>query len=374
MFNPKKLLNKPRFNKRSGVWEIRFSNGTDPHTGKRRRPIITHKTKAGVQAKAIEFIESQRKEQPQSSGMTLRDYLLPWYERGIHAWEPRTQELYLHLINDHLLPSLGHMPLEDIKSMHVGDMMAQMAAKDIAVTANQSRRLLGQALDDALNDELIRRNPVKSVKRVKEHPREMVLLTSVEIRTLLDATRNNRLYAAFHLLVASGVRRGELLGLQWKDVTDSGIHIRRNLKMVGNQPVLGDVKTKNSKRFIDLGPDTLEVLHRHREIQLSEAKACLGSWYDSGFVFTSKIGTPIFPRNLLRTVKNEQKKAGVTVTSVHAFRHTHASQLIAHGVDIKTISMRLGHSSTSFTLDRYGHILQEHRHRAALTVSDLLGE
>lgn len=91
-------------------------------------------------------------------------------------------------------------------------------------------------------------------------------------------------------------------------------------------------------------------------------------------MFTTKIGTPIHPRNFLTILQNEQEKAGVPKTSVHAFRHMNASLLITNDLDIKSISERLGHSSTSFTMDRYGHILQEHRHKSALSVSQLLGE
>lgn len=148
--------------------------------------------------------------------------------------------------------------------------------------------------------------------------------------------------------------------------------MRRALKLERNEPVLGDLKTKNARRFVPIAGDSLLVLQQHKQRQLIEAAECRGSWHRSELIFTSKIGTPLHPRNLLTTLKNEQKKAGVPQTSVHAFRHIHASQLIAQGIDIKTISMRLGHSSTSFTMDRYGHILQEHRHKAALSVEELL--
>lgn len=138
--------------------------------------------------------------------------------------------------------------------------------------------------------------------------------------------------------------------------------------------MLGPLKTKKSRRFVALSQDVLDVLSAHRDRQEEERKACYGSWTETGLVFTTKIGTPIHPRNLLHILKNEQEKAGVPVTSIHSFRHMNASLLITNDLDIKSISERLGHSSTSFTMDRYGHILQEHRHKSALTVSQLLGE
>lgn len=252
-------------------------------------------------------------------------------------------------------------------------MIADIAETGKRSTANKCRRLLWTALEDAAESDLIPKNPVKSVKPVKEQPRKITMLEPSQTWQFLKATRNHRLYAAFYTLVATGLRRGELLGLQWDDVVEDGLLIRNALKLVGNEPVLGPLKTKKSRRFVSLSEDVLEVLEQHRQLQDEERKACYGSWTETGLVFTTKIGTPIHPRNFLHILQNEQEKAGVPKTSIHAFRHMNASLLITNDLDIKSISERLGHSSTSFTMDRYGHILQEHRHKSALSVDQLLG-
>ena len=98
------------------------------------------------------------------------------------------------------------------------------------------------------------------------------------------------------------------------------------------------------------------------------------AWADHGLVFTTQIGTPIHPRNLRRVLDQHLEKAGLPKVRLHDLRHLHASLLIAAGIDAKSISERLGHASTSFTLDRYGHIFNEHRERSALPMAKLLGD
>lgn len=369
-----KLLNKPYFNERSKLWEIRFSAGTNPETGKRIRHVITHKTKKGVKEKAIEFLKEQELNDVPSTGLTVGAYLLKWHNDSQYSWSPRTKELYLHQIEKHIVPRIGDHILEELKPHHVRSMVADIAEKGLLSTANKCRRLVWTAMEDAADSDLIAKNPVKTVKPVKEEARKIRILEPHETRKLLDATKSHRLYALFYVLIATGLRRGELLGLSWKDVTEDGLLIRNALKLVGNEPVLGPLKTKKSRRFVALSQDVLDVLNAHRDRQKQERKECYGSWTETGLVFTTKIGTAIHPRNLLHILQNEQEKAGLPVTSIHSFRHMNASLLITNDLDIKSISERLGHSSTSFTMDRYGHILQEHRHKSALTVSQLLGE
>lgn len=370
----KRTLNKPYYNERSKVWEIRFSAGTDQETGKRIRKVITHKTKAGVNEKARAFIEAHEANTLPSTGLTVATYLKKWHNDSQYSWSPRTTELYLHQIEKHIIPALGEMKLEDVKPFHVRGMIAAIAEEGKHSTANKCRRLLWTAMEDAVDSDLIHKNPVKSVKPVKEHPRKIVILEPPQARKFLESTMNHRLYAAFYTLIATGLRRGELLGLSWNDVTEDGLLIRNALKLVGNDPVLGPLKTKKSQRFVALPPDGIRVLMAHRERQEVERKGCYGSWTETGLVFTTKIGTPIHPRNLLHILQSEQEKAGVPKTSIHSFRHMNASLLITNDLDIKSISERLGHSSTSFTMDRYGHILQEHRHKSALSMDQLLGE
>jgi integrase len=362
----------PKPHKRSdGRWVLQLPLGKDP-TGKRKRRTFSGKTKKEVQARAEAFIEKHQPFQRQPTGRTVSTYLLEWYEYKKEAWSPRTQELYLHQIHKHIIPAIGSLPLEDLSPLDVQKMVSAAVNSGKIPTANKCRRLLFSAMKQAVRWELIHKNPVEAVDPVREAKSEVVVWEPEEAKAFLEAVARHRLYPAFYLMYASGMRRGELLGLRWRDLTDTGVRVEQALVMVGNTPTIGDPKSKLSRRFISLAPDALAVLNAHRETQRQEREMCGEGWTETGLVFCTSVGTPINPRNFLRTLKTFAKRAGIPAASVHALRHLHASLLISSGVDAKSISERLGHSSTSFTLDRYGHIFREHRSKTALTVAQLL--
>lgn len=149
-------------------------------------------------------------------------------------------------------------------------MMSTLAERGIRSTANKCRTLLYTALEHAMESDLIRKNPVKPVKPVKEYPREVPVLEPHEMRQLLDSFYEHRLFPAFYLLVAAGIRRGELLGLAWSDLTPNGVQLRQALKYEGGKAVLGELKTNKGKRFVALAPDAIALLEDHRERQLKE--------------------------------------------------------------------------------------------------------
>jgi integrase len=173
--------------------------------------------------------------------------------------------------------------------------------------------------------------------------------------------------------MTTGLRRGELLGLRWSDIRDDGLYVRQAVKIVNNRAVLGNAKTDRSERFVALPPDTIELLAEHRRKQ-ADLKTIAGeAWPHPELVFPSGIGTIMDPKDFYRSWKRAVDRAGLPATRIHDIRHLHISLLILLGEDPKTVSERAGHSSTAFTLDRYGHVFREQRHRAARTLDQLLG-
>lgn len=186
--------------------------------------------------------------------------------------------------------------------------------------------------------------------------------------------------ALFYLALDTGMRQGELLGLQWENVetkveTDpqtgavrcSGrVHVRHNLQEVRSRFYpLAAPKTKNGYRTITLTHDTVRALVRHRERMMKEGKAGHLS------VFPSLTGRPIFKRSLRDTFTKIIRRAGVRQIRFHDVRHTNATLLIAKGMDIKTVSSRLGHSSVVITLDTYAKFMPEADQRAAGIMADV---
>jgi integrase len=185
------------------------------------------------------------------------------------------------------------------------------------------------------------------------------------------------LYPIFYLMLALGLRRGEVLGLSWDDVdfSEATLKVRQALTLPGDSdtPIIKAVKTPKSRRTLYLSRDVLTVLSVRRERQRAE-RAYLGeTWTDNGLIFTTALGTPLHPRNLTRSFKRLTAAAGLREIRIHDLRHTYASLALQRGTPVEIVSERLGHSSVGFTLDTYRHLYEAERREAAVSLDDLLG-
>ena len=197
------------------------------------------------------------------------------------------------------------------------------------------------------------------------------------IKTVHILMRSSPLYALFTLVIGSGLRRGELLGLRWIDVETNAINVRQALKLKNNKITFGPPKTKSSTRRVPVSNDVIAALRAHEELQTA-AKAELGGDYiDSDLVFATNLGTPMHPRNLERTWYRLQEQARVRLGNLphgglHTLRHFRASLAIRNGMDSEMLSERLGHTDVRLTLNRYTHIWDETRFASAVDISSLL--
>jgi integrase len=183
-----------------------------------------------------------------------------------------------------------------------------------------------------------------------------------QAQTFLDRARSNSLFALFASALATGMRRGELLGLQWQDVDlDRGvIRVQRQLVEIGGHMELGDVKTSAGRRRIDLPAETTTIL---RELKAGA---------NSSFVFADKCGKPLIGARVSRRFKDAIRSAGVPEISFHEMRHTHATLLLIAGISPKVVQERLGHSNVSITLQTYSHVLPSLQADAAAALNDIL--
>lgn len=175
--------------------------------------------------------------------------------------------------------------------------------------------------------------------------------------------------------MGTGLRRGELLGLKWEDIDLKAgtVTIRRQLVLLNGKPVWHDhPKTNAGGRTITLPEDVIEVLRFHQRRQDNEKEFCGSAYEDSGLVFSQPNGRRISPRNFVRHFDLLLDKAGVRHIPFHGTRHTHATELLAAGVDLKTIQKRLGHSSFHVTADFYAHIGEELQRDAAAKANEVL--
>lgn len=211
------------------------------------------------------------------------------------------------------------------------------------------------------------------------HEMRTLLLAQVA-DILLPAIQADRLYAAFFLAFASGLRRGELLALRWRDVDlQTGIvQVRQTLVRAKNHEkgtsrmVFSDPKTPQSRRTIPIPEECLTALRQHRARQ-AEEKLLLGQAYnDHGLVFCQADGKPMDPRNFNRRFSRMLEKAGLPHIRLHDSRHTFATLLLEQGVSPKTVQTMLGHSSAKITLDVYSHVTIDLEQQAAAKLNAAL--
>jgi integrase len=202
-----------------------------------------------------------------------------------------------------------------------------------------------------------------------------------EVRTFLTCAADDRLFAAWRLLATCGLRRGEVLGLRWTDLNLRALTLRVDRSLVADPRsrvlVWQTPKTERSRRTIDLDAATVNALKSHRKQQASERLAAMGAWPDgddqaADLVFADKTGQPIRPATFSRQFDALVKRAEVTRIRLHDLRHTAATLLLRAGVPVHVVSERLGHASTSITMDVYAHSLRDQRSGAADAIASAI--
>ena len=216
------------------------------------------------------------------------------------------------------------------------------------------------------------------MKAPQPTPNEIRSLSEDEARAFLEAVRKSgdRFEALYVLAVATGLRRGELLGLRWDDVDlERGtLRVGRALIREGGRHTLGEIKTKRGRRQINLTSRSVNALKAHRKKQLEEKIMRAGLYEDNGLIFASRVGTPVNPENLVkRSFKLLLEKVGLPEIRFHDLRHTCATLLLGRGVHPKFVQELLGHATIAMTLDTYSHYLPSMGDQAAGAMESALG-
>jgi integrase len=228
--------------------------------------------------------------------------------------------------------------------------------------ADENIRKIHTILNDSLNKafkwEMISRNPAALVDAPKVSKKEIEVWDEEDIRKFLDAAKESRYYCAFLLALTTGMRQGEILGLRWKDidVNNQTISIVQTLSHKGQELSVG-AKTESGNRQISIDEETLSQVLRLKHLYKEEMMASRPLYKDLDLVIRTTLGTPLSPRNLLRSFYSIIDKSGVKKIRFHDLRHTHASLMLRQGVNPKIVSERLGHANVRITLDTYSHLL-----------------
>ncbi len=265
--------------------------------------------------------------------------------------------------------------MTDIKVADVDRLLAAKLADGLSPsTVHRIRALISQCLDQGVRWSEVPTNVARPSRPPKMVRPEGRTLTQEQAQSLLEALKGHRHESLYLLMLSTGMRRGEALGLKWDDLNfDVGVaRVKRNLKREGGRLVTADTKTLKSRRAVNLPNPVIGALIENRELQEKERAELGAAWIATDFVFTTSVGTPIDPRNLYREFAQICQRAGLGHWHPHELRHSAASLMLASGVKLQVVSEVLGHSSIRMTADVYGHILDPDRQQAASAMSKVL--
>lgn len=357
-----------------GRWEGRIVVGHD-EKGLPKTKNVLAKTKSECSAKlnalkASLLGPSEPKQRKPNADMTFGAWLDRWYQRECKPHiRPKTQADYENRIYQHIIPELGAIPLARLTAADLQQFYNRLKEGGRLLRVDQygpglSDRMVKSchvtcrvALDQAVAQGLILKNPALSCKAPITRPKEMQVLTGEEIQRLLIQAKEDGYFELLLLELSTGLRRGEILALQWDDLDfrTGVLRVERQVQRIRGKLVVSQPKTRASSRSILLPTPVLKILEQYRQSVTSR-------WM---FPSPRKGDSPRDPTAVRKKLSAVLKRAGCPAARFHDLRHTFATSALEHGMDVKTLSTVIGHVSSTTTLNVYAHITDEMRQKAA---------
>ena len=373
--------------KLDGGWGYRIDLGPDTATGKRRQVSKQgYTTKRDAEAALRELTQSvDSGTLAKRSTRTLGDYLDEWHALQEDRLRATTWHSYAMAIN-RIKSRLGQAKLQALEPLELERFYAYLLAEGgrfgkglSPKTVRNTHTVLRKALSDAERLGLVGRNAAASARAPSDDRTEYRTWSSDELRTFLDAVADDRLFAAYVLLITTGMRRGEVLGLRWfdLDLDDGSLSVKNTwTTTAGGVRVDGPPKTVKSRRQVFLDPATVDALRAHRARQNEERLAAGPAWdTDCKYVFTDEIGGRFDPETFSKLFRRHTASAGLPEIRLHDLRHSYATLALKAGVHPKVVSEQLGHATVGITLDLYSHVTPSiARDAANVVASRILGD
>ncbi|WP_151075684.1 site-specific integrase [Flintibacter sp. KGMB00164] len=359
--------------RKDGRWEGRIVIGYDENGLPKTKNVLA-KTKGECIEKLKALKNTITPDTPikLKADMPFGEWLDYWYETYCKPnARPATQRTYEGYIRLYLHPRLGSIPLNKVTINDIQQMCTWMMTEarldqkngDGGLSDSQvinCYSLCDRVLEKAVAEKLIVRNPAKGCKLPPNRPNEMKVLSREDMQKVLIQAKEENYYELFLLEFATGLRLGELMALQWDDVdlVTGELRINKQVNLVGSKLVISEPKTKAAVRTLILPPSVRKVLAEYK------------TRVNSRWLFPSpkKDDLPIIPSAVSRRLHTLLEHAGCEQVRFHDLRHTFATNALAHGMDIKTLSTILGHVSSTTTLNTYSHVTDEMRQMAAVKI------
>lgn len=356
----------------NGTWEAQYSAGYDEN-GKRIRRSIYGKTKGEVAAKLADIAQSIRKnEYIAPSETTVKSWTDEWLKNYLLKARESTKYQYEQYMRLYVLPEIGNVPIQKVTApMIQGIISGKLKDGLSAKTVRNLHSIVHHCFQDALDMEIISRNPVKSRKELlpKATKKEMLILEGEAVESFLAEIQGKEFEELFYIDLFTGMREGEILGLSWDciDFKNQTITIKQQLKRdshIGeknSQYIIDDTKTGNN-RTIRPAPSVFPILKKVKKQQQENQLRNGSRFYNpSNLVFTDEIGQWINGRTLLKAFKKRVDAIGIPEMRFHDLRHTYAALSLQNGDDLYTVSKNLGHTNISTTANTYGHLTEKAR-------------
>jgi integrase len=364
-------------------WELRVYVGTDPDTHRRRWLSKTvHGTKRFARAQLEELVESAGRARLRAG--TVADLLDQWFLAASPAWAPTTISQTRSIIDVHLKPHLGHLDIEKLTTVDIDDFYGYLlragGRRQRPLTPGTVTRIHGvlhRALSQAVRRDWIWMNPASNASPPRVKPADIRPPGPAEVVAILEWTaRRNPPFSCFLRLAAStGARRSQLLALRWSDIDweRAAVSFTRALVEGPHGPELHATKNHRTYR-VELDAQTLRILREHRLDAEARARSAGSELAAGTFVFSLRPdgGRPWLPNWATKQFIAALRAAGLPHFRLHDLRHFMATEMLAAGVPIATVSQRLSHARASTTLNVYAHSVPGGDRNAAETLSKIL--
>lgn len=378
-----------------------YTRYDDPETGQRKKHFVYGKTRKEVVAKKDAFEEELKKGiLPSKRKMTVGQWLDTWLDTyKKNSVRQNTFESYQIIVNSHLKPSLGVFKLKELQPQQVQSMLNKKLENGKLKDGGKRKKgdslsprmvehiysVLHMALEQALKNGLVIRNVCHAVDKPKKEKHEFIPWTIEQTNTFLSSTKGSRLFPLYMVAWGTGLRRSEILGLQWPDIDwkNETLTVKRTLIKVKGGHKFSAPKTKMSRRTIPLPKPVIDALKTWKAQQAQEKLSWNGeqSKYEESkriqynplnMVFCDEAGQHYKSNFITDSFKKDTKKAKLPEIRFHDLRHGHATMLLELGEDLKVISDRLGHSTISLTADTYSHVRERMQKEASNKLTEAL--